>query len=138
MKGTPDVPFYKTNTFFICLAVLVVLVILFVLVLPKTNAQRGEPTRRPLVELALDKSKEGQLREALKWDFAFIPIYTFGINQPALFHRCATRRRIFTLHLVGHRSRICRRAGRRLREPHAAARHRDFPKRHLGQYRARA
>ena len=75
MKGTPDVPFYKTPTFFICLAVLALCIILFVIVGPKANAQRGEPNRGPLVELALVRTKQAQVKQALKWDFGFIPIY---------------------------------------------------------------
>ena len=73
-------PFYKTSTFFICLAALVVLVILFFVVMPRANAQRGEPDRRPLVELALNKNKADKVREALKWDFVFIPIYAFALS----------------------------------------------------------
>ena len=85
MKGTPGVPFYKTPTFFICVAAIVVFLILFVVVMPKANAQRGEPKRGPLVELALKKDKEDKVREALKWDFAFIPIYAFGLSVLCFF-----------------------------------------------------
>jgi hypothetical protein len=72
MKGAPDVPFYKTPTFFICLAALAVVIILFIKVEPKADAQGGGP-RRPLVQVARDQP--AKVKDALKWDFGFIPIY---------------------------------------------------------------
>ncbi|HEX6044226.1 MAG TPA: hypothetical protein VFZ22_07035 [Pyrinomonadaceae bacterium] len=69
-------PFYKTITFFICLIAIVILAILFWFVGRRAMAQSPGEKRRPLVELALDDSKQDRLRTALKWDFAFIPIYT--------------------------------------------------------------
>lgn len=69
-------PFYKTTTFFICLAALVVLVILFRLVGPQANAQTPGSERQPLVELAIAQGTKDRLSTALKWDFGFIPIYT--------------------------------------------------------------
>ena len=69
-------PFYKTTTFFICLAALAILVILFRFVGPRAMAQTPGAERRPLVELAIAQGTKEQLRTALKWDFGFIPIYT--------------------------------------------------------------
>ena len=69
-------PFYKSITFFICLIALLILAILFWFVGRRAMAQSPGEKRRPLVELALDESKKERLRTALKWDFAFIPIYT--------------------------------------------------------------
>ena len=65
-------PFYKTPTFFICLAALVLVTILFAKVEPKANAQRGE-TRRPLVYVTIDHP--AKVKDSLNWDFGFIPIY---------------------------------------------------------------
>lgn len=73
-------PFYKTTTFFICVIALVILVILFLFVGSRANAQTPGEKRRPLVELAIDKSTKDQLTTALKWDFGFIPIYTLTIS----------------------------------------------------------
>lgn len=78
-------PFYKTPTFFICIVAIAIFTILFVVVMPRANAQRGEPKRGPLVELALNKDKEAKVREALKWDFAFIPIYALGLSVLCFF-----------------------------------------------------
>jgi len=66
------VPFYKTPTFFICLAALAVVIILFIKVEPKADAQGGG-RRRPLVQVARDQP--AKVKDALKWDFGFIPIY---------------------------------------------------------------
>jgi len=69
-------PFYKTTTFFICVAAIVILLILSLFVGRRAKAQSPGEKRRPLVELALEKGTKDQLNTALNWDFGFIPLYT--------------------------------------------------------------
>ena len=78
-------PFYKTATFYICLAALVILVLLFRFVGPRAKAQTPGEQRQPLVELAINKNTKEQLNTALKWDFGFIPIYTLGLAVGCFF-----------------------------------------------------
>jgi hypothetical protein len=79
-KKDPDLPFYKTTSFFICLIAIVILLILFRFVGSRAKAQSPGEKRRPLVELAIDEGTKDQLSTALKWDFGFIPIYTLTIS----------------------------------------------------------
>jgi hypothetical protein len=58
---------------------LLVVIILVVLTGRLANPYRTLGEQRSPVELAKDPSTQKPLRDALKWDFAFIPVYTIGL-----------------------------------------------------------
>ena len=60
-------------------ALLVVVIILFVITGRLANPYRTLGEHRPPVELAKDPLTQKPLLDAVKWDFAFIPIYTIGL-----------------------------------------------------------
>jgi len=62
------------------LAVLLVVVIILVVVTGiLANPYRTIDKNPPPVELAKEASTKEPLRDSLKWDFAFIPVYTIGL-----------------------------------------------------------
>lgn len=69
-------PFINNTTLAI---LLVVVIILFVITGRLANPYRTLGEQRRPVELAKDPLTRQPLRDALKWDFAFIPVYTFGL-----------------------------------------------------------
>ncbi len=58
---------------------LVVVIILFAITGRLANAYRTLGEQRPPVELAKDPLTQKLLRNAVTWDFAFIPVYTVGV-----------------------------------------------------------
>ena len=68
-------PFHNT----ILAILLFVVIILFVITGRLANPYRTLGEQRSPVELAKDPSTQKPLRDALKWDFAFIPVYTIGL-----------------------------------------------------------
>jgi hypothetical protein len=74
-------PFHKTPAFIVCLVLLVVAIVLFVVIGKRADVYRSLPgEERPPVELAKDPKTKEALREALKWDFGFIPVYVFAVS----------------------------------------------------------
>jgi len=69
-------PFQNNTT----LAVLLVaVVILFVITGTLANPYRTLGDKRTPLELARDPTTQKLLLDAVKWDFAFIPVYTIGL-----------------------------------------------------------
>ena len=69
-------PFQNNSTL---VALLIVVIILFVITGRLANPYRTLGEQRPPVELAKDPSTQKPLLDALKWDFAFIPVYVSGL-----------------------------------------------------------
>lgn len=69
-------PFQNNTTL---AALLVFVIILFVITGRLANPYRTLGEQRPPVELAKDPATQKPLRDALMWDFAFIPVYTIGL-----------------------------------------------------------
>lgn len=73
-------PFHKTPTFVVCIVFLVAVIILFLIIGPRASPYASLPhEKRPPVELAQDPATQKPLFDSLKWDFAFIPVYTAGL-----------------------------------------------------------
>ena len=69
-------PFQNNKTLVV---LLVAVIILFVITGRLANPYRTLGDQRTPVELAKNSSTKELLRDAVKWDFAFIPVYTIGL-----------------------------------------------------------
>jgi hypothetical protein len=84
-RKIPDLPFYKTATFYICAIALVILLPLGLFVLKHANAQTPGEKHTPLVEFAMNPATKAHLSTALTWDFGFIPIYVLFLSLACFF-----------------------------------------------------